>query len=141
MSWNLERFSFLKTSPVAEALILMKNKAMRKQILFLLLATQLISTSAFAADLKQFLKHCAYGTLIGAGAGVVTLAFSDRPSEDLNNVARGASLGLYGGIAYGMYRLNVPATRAYQEPAFGVMPLFDQKKIDGVRVETVVYNF
>ncbi|MNK07765.1 hypothetical protein D3C87_256830 [compost metagenome] len=112
-----------------------------RKILLGALILQMMAAPALAADLRQFLKHCAYGTLIGAGAGVATLAFSDQPSEDLNNVARGASLGLYGGIAYGVYRLNTPDVQTYQEPSFGLMPLFEKNKIEGFKVETVVYNF
>jgi hypothetical protein len=35
--------------------------------------------------------------------GAATLAFTDRPGENLNKVARGASLGLYAGILLGAY--------------------------------------
>lgn len=62
----------------------------------------LFSMPVFASELSEFLQDCGYGTLIGAGVGVVSLAFEKNPSDHSNNVARGASLGLYGGIVYGV---------------------------------------
>lgn len=57
-------------------------------------------------DLALFLKSSAYGAAFGAGAGLTSLAFSDQPSKNLNQVARGASLGLYVGMAVGFYLVN-----------------------------------
>ncbi|MFP5519622.1 MAG: hypothetical protein ACLGGX_06940 [Bdellovibrionia bacterium] len=54
----------------------------------------------------MFLKSCAYGTMGGAALGLASLALVDKPSEHTANVARGASLGLYAGIAYGWYQLQ-----------------------------------
>lgn len=51
-------------------------------------------------NMKEFIKNCAYGTAYGALAGTVSLAFVDKPSAHLNNISKGASLGLYSGIAY-----------------------------------------
>lgn len=66
----------------------------------------LIPVSAFAeTDMSGFLKSCGYGALGGAGAGVMSLAFVDKPSEQLNNISKGASLGLYFGIGYGLYKV------------------------------------
>ncbi|PIS11491.1 MAG: hypothetical protein COT73_03635, partial [Bdellovibrio sp. CG10_big_fil_rev_8_21_14_0_10_47_8] len=59
-----------------------------------------------AADkLTVFLKSCAYGTLGGAAVGLATLAFSENPGGKINNVSRGASLGLYAGIGYGLFQI------------------------------------
>lgn len=58
---------------------------------------------AQAAELREFLMSCVYGAGIGALAGTTLLAFSDKPSENLNSIARGASLGLYAGAAVGLY--------------------------------------
>ncbi len=52
-----------------------------------------------------FLKSCAYGTLAGAALGLATLATSENPSGKMSNVARGASLGLYAGIGFGVYTI------------------------------------
>ena len=79
---------------------------LRKSFIFftILLSFQL----ARAEEIKDFLVACGYGTLIGAGVGVVTLAFEKNPGEHTNNIARGASLGLYGGIGYSLYQMNQP---------------------------------
>lgn len=61
------------------------------------------SQAAFSQDLRQFLKSCGYGTLAGAGLGLASLVFEKKPNESYANIARGASLGLYGGIAYGLF--------------------------------------
>lgn len=69
------------------------------------------SQSAFSQDLKQFLKSCGYGTLAGAGLGLASLVFEKKPNESYGNIARGASLGLYGGIAYGLFAVHLPANK------------------------------
>lgn len=107
----------------------------------LIVVFQVWSFPAHSADLKGFLKRCAYGSLIGAGLGTVTLAFSDRPSDDLNNIARGASLGLYAGIAYGLVQMNRPEPASYQEPSFGLSPLFEEGRVNGVRVSSILWSF
>ncbi len=76
-----------------------------------LIITLLLSQSAFSQDLKQFLKSCGYGTLAGAGLGLASLVFEKKPNESYGNIARGASLGLYGGIAYGLFTMNQTATK------------------------------
>ncbi len=54
-------------------------------------------------ELKNFLLTCAYGTAAGAGLGMATVAFAEDPSSKTSNIAKGASLGLYAGIAVGWY--------------------------------------
>ncbi|MGE3973210.1 MAG: hypothetical protein AB7F59_01645 [Bdellovibrionales bacterium] len=49
----------------------------------------------------------AYGVLAGTLVGAATLAFTDRPGDNLKNIARGASLGLYAGILLGLYVVYV----------------------------------
>ncbi|MEO0337029.1 MAG: hypothetical protein AAF202_11570 [Pseudomonadota bacterium] len=46
---------------------------------------------------------CTYGVLAGTLVGAATLAFEDQPGDNLNKVARGASIGLYTGILLGLY--------------------------------------
>lgn len=53
--------------------------------------------------MKDFVVSCSYGVLAGTLVGAATLAFSDKPGDNLNKVARGASLGLYAGILLGAY--------------------------------------
>lgn len=81
--------------------------------------------SAMAA----FLRSCAWGTGIGAGVGALSLAFQDNPGEHTMNVARGASLGLYGGILYGVMKARQPVPVS----DYGVLvPRLDQNGISGV---------
>lgn len=44
-----------------------------------------------------------YGVLAGTLVGAASLAFTEDPGNNLNHVARGASLGLYTGILLGLY--------------------------------------
>jgi hypothetical protein len=69
------------------------------------------SQAAFSQDLKRFLKSCGYGTMAGAGLGLASLVFEKKPNESYGNIPRGASLGLYGGIAYGLFAMNTPAAK------------------------------
>lgn len=73
--------------------------------------TMSLSVPALSApgDLGRFLKSCAWGTGLGAAAGAVTLAFEEKPGEHTVNIARGASLGLYAGIAYGLLQAQKKA--------------------------------
>lgn len=52
---------------------------------------------------REFLMSVTYGTLAGALLGTASLAFTDKPGEKLQRIARGASLGLYFGILLGLY--------------------------------------
>lgn len=98
---------------------------------------------ASAANLQTFLKHCAYGTLVGAGVGVISLAFNDKPSDNTGNVAKGASLGLYGGVAYGVYKLNeVPLPlNTIVDPYALFLPIIENGKLDGGSVLVHLANF
>lgn len=96
--------------------------------------------SAQAQNLRSFLKSCAWGVIGGASVGVVSLALENKPSESWNNVAKGASLGLYAGIAYGLYNINNNPT-TYQQPDFAVVPDLIDGKVDGARIVGTVWNF
>lgn len=56
---------------------------------------------------REFVTSCVYGTIAGTLVGVASLAFTSQPGENLRNVARGASLGLYAGILLGFYVTQV----------------------------------
>jgi hypothetical protein len=58
---------------------------------------------ANAEAMREFIMSCSYGVLAGTLVGAATLAFSDKPGDNLNKVARGASFGLYAGILLGLY--------------------------------------
>jgi hypothetical protein len=58
---------------------------------------------AKAEAMREFVLSCSYGVLAGTLVGAATLAFSSKPGDNLNKIARGASLGLYAGIILGLY--------------------------------------
>lgn len=62
---------------------------------------------AAKTDMREFVMACTYGVLAGTLVGAATLAFTDKPGDNLNKVARGASLGLYAGILLGAYVVYV----------------------------------
>lgn len=67
---------------------------------------------------------CTYGVLAGTLVGAATLAFEDRPSENLNKVARGASIGLYTGILMGLYVMYlVPSGNQIDGDLYPLQPL------------------
>lgn len=92
-----------------------------------------------AADLRSFLKTCAWGTLGGAAVGMVSMAFSNKPGDSWNNVAKGASLGLYAGIGYGVYQIN---KNPEPTPAYSVTPQFSKKgQLDGLQMSSTIFEF
>jgi hypothetical protein len=111
-----------------------------RKIAFLICIFLLQGQVAFAKDLRGFLKNCAWGTLGGAAAGVVSLAFIDKPSESWGNVARGASLGLYAGIAYGLVQLN-QESKVEGQADFAVFPAINQGQISGVQMTATLVRF
>lgn len=71
--------------------------------LTLVLNTYSTPAHAAANTGRQFLTSVVYGTLAGTLVGAATLAFTSSPADNLNNVARGASYGLYTGILLGIW--------------------------------------
>ncbi len=61
------------------------------------------SSWARSSSTHEFLMSCTYGVLAGSMVGAASLAFTDRPGDHLQRVARGASIGLYTGILLGLY--------------------------------------
>lgn len=99
---------------------------------------------AHAEPMRDFILSCSYGVLAGTLVGAATLAFSDRPGENLNRVARGASIGLYAGILLGLYVVYGGPTEEdeaaaaglvkfkYQEPPrLLVQPLVGERGLEG----------
>ncbi|MBK9293384.1 MAG: hypothetical protein IPM57_02910 [Oligoflexia bacterium] len=76
---------------------------MRKISLSVLILALIFTQSAKADSGKEFFMSVVYGTLAGTLVGAATLAFTTNPGDNLNNVARGASYGLYAGILLGLY--------------------------------------
>ena len=89
---------------------------------FFLLAF-LCAPFAKASELSDFLTTCGYGTLGGAALGAVSLAFVEDPSSKVGNIARGASLGLYAGIGWGLYQYYSPGRDQKDESRVYVVPV------------------
>ena len=60
---------------------------------------------AESRETKVLLLTSSYGVIAGSITGLASLAFIDSPGDHLRNVAMGASLGLYAGIALGAYMI------------------------------------
>lgn len=75
----------------------------RRALIALVFVVSFLPRSARAEPMREFILSCTYGALAGTLVGAASLAFSDKPGENLNKIARGASLGLYGGILLGSY--------------------------------------
>lgn len=64
---------------------------------------------------REFIMSCTYGVIAGALVGTATLAFTQQPGDNLRNIARGASLGLYAGILMGLYVVYVLPGQGQEE--------------------------
>jgi hypothetical protein len=107
---------------------------------------------------REFVMSCTYGVMAGTLVGAASLAFTSKPSDNLNRVARGASIGLYAGILLGLYviyivpgleegaaeeEINVRLDRV----PFMISPLFasasrgGHEKLDGAKADWTVLRF
>lgn len=117
----------------------------------LVLALSVKVSRAHAEPMRDFVLSCSYGVLAGTLVGAATLAFSDRPGDNLNKVARGASFGLYGGILLGLYVVYGVNDKATEEevrnlglnaPRFFVQPvLADSGSLAGAEVRYDLLRF
>ena len=73
------------------------------------------STSATSSSTREFIVSCTYGVAAGALVGAATLAFTQQPGENLRNIARGASIGLYAGILMGLYVVYILPNQSQDE--------------------------
>ena len=82
----------------------------------------LLPSQARSEPAREFIMSATYGVLAGTLVGAATLAFTDKPGDNLRNIARGASYGLYAGIVLGLYvAYGVPgegeeAPPGYEQP-------------------------
>jgi CDP-diglyceride synthetase len=104
---------------------------------------------------REFLMSVTYGTLAGALLGTASLAFTDKPGDKLQRIARGASLGLYFGILLGLYVIYAVPDESDElknilpEDDYGfkmrapmIYPTFaDNGKLDGAAVDFTIFKF
>lgn len=113
---------------------------MTKRWLAQILIVFMFPSISLAYGVRDFVTTAGKGILAGAALGVVSLAFEDHPEDSWNNVARGASLGLYGGIAYALYSAQKPEISP--ESSFSLMPIFSKdKKIEGLAYNHLIFSF
>lgn len=137
---------------------------MKQLVSFLLVLGLALPAHAEAA--KEFMTTCIFGTLAGTIVGAASLAFTDKPGDNLNNIARGASLGLYAGILLGAYIVYVVPTEGDEESGEGtegapgekpsgeeepqedaglklqsVFPMVSKNQVDGVGVSVRLLSF
>ncbi len=118
---------------------------MRKKLFIQLVLCFSIITSvsvAQATPMKEFITLTTYGVLAGTLVGTASLAFTDNPGENLQLVARGASLGLYAGILLGVYVIYVVPSQEEElleeglegrnplRPQY-ISPIITKKGVDG----------
>jgi hypothetical protein len=101
------RAQIFKTRPSREDIVRADFRQVHSvRVLATLLVLALIMgvpARAKAEPMREFILSCSYGVLAGSLVGAASLAFSDKPGDNLNRVARGASIGLYAGILLGLY--------------------------------------
>lgn len=107
--------------------------------------------SQAATQGEEFLTSVTYGVLAGTLVGTATLAFTQNPGSNLQNIARGASLGLYLGIMLGLYVVYiVPNQNSVEDiyvqtpaPRFLLAPSFADSsgELNGVQAQYRVFEF
>jgi hypothetical protein len=144
------------------------TRALSRSILILVVSLSLSSlpSTARADATREFILSCTYGALAGSIVGAATLAFSDKPGDNLNKVARGASLGLYAGILLGLYvvyggpsedddvNVNVGESlnkksyasrdthfKLLEPPRFQAAPIIGDKGVEGGFAQATVVRF
>lgn len=70
---------------------------------------------AASSSLEVVLVDSLWGAGIGALAGAATLAFVDEPSDHTARIYQGAAIGLFLGMAFGVYELS-PMFSSYTKP-------------------------
>ncbi len=93
---------------------------------------------------REFIMSCTYGVLAGTLVGAASLAFTSKPGESLNRVARGASIGLYTGILLGLYVVYVVPgmeEKNLEEEELVLLPRFDSGNLDGAQISWTAWRF
>jgi hypothetical protein len=103
-----------------------------------------------ANPMNDFILSCSYGVLAGTLVGAASLAFTERPGDNLAMIARGASLGLYAGIILGTFvvygdgpsaDVGFESVLKRETPVVQLIPLFDEKTLAGAYLSARVIRF
>ncbi len=127
---------------------------LRKMTRFLVVCSvfsALMSAPAHAdTELREFMMSCHLRSFGRHFVGAASLAFTDKPGENLNRVARGASIGLYAGILLGLYVVYVVPSQMQRDQdeyapqvqfRFNVYPLIGERKVEGPWPPTTCFGF
>jgi hypothetical protein len=117
---------------------------MRRFLLGILLALVLLTPPSRADDAHEFIMSASYGLIAGTFIGVASLAFESQPGLSLNNVARGASLGLYAGILLGLYVVFAVPDANERDPLghVSITPTISpQSRVDGLETHFRLLSF
>ena len=117
-------------------------------ILFIV-ALSVPNTAKAEGTMREFVLSCSYGVLAGTLVGAATLAFSDKPGDNLNKIARGASLGLYAGMLLGFYVMYGDSGPDEDEedivmiepPRLLVAPIIADRGLEGAAAQYTVFKF
>lgn len=123
-----------------------------KRGLSVLLISLFLGSQAQATPMKEFVMSCTYGVLAGTLVGAASLAFTKQPGENLHRVARGASIGLYAGIALGFYIVygvsddaegyEDPAVSMHKLPKMALLPTLNERgQMDGAHLQYQMLSF
>ncbi|MEA3221742.1 MAG: hypothetical protein U9P49_01070 [Thermodesulfobacteriota bacterium] len=91
---------------------------MKKLAISILLVISLLAIPAQGmadSSLKIIFEDTVWGLCIGALVGTATLAFVDHPSDHLDRIAQGASVGVIGGMCFGLYEIS-PVFYSIKDP-------------------------
>lgn len=81
-------------------------RGLRRTLLVFVLGMALLTAQtkrAEASAAREVLLTSTYGVVAGSIVGLASIAFTTNPGGNLQNIAVGASLGLYVGIVLGLY--------------------------------------
>ncbi len=112
----------------------MKRKVIVLSIVLGLVFPGLFPLRAQAEPMRDFIMSCSYGVLAGTLVGAATLAFSDKPGDNLNKIARGASFGLYAGILLGTYVVYGVSDGATEDDVRALGQVSSLNKVKDVRL-------
>ncbi|MGE0527091.1 MAG: hypothetical protein AB7G93_18925 [Bdellovibrionales bacterium] len=125
-------------------------------LIFFSLSARAQTPSAAGNPTREFIMSCTYGVMAGTLVGAASLAFTNKPSDNLNRVARGASIGLYTGILLGLYVVyivpgmmeeDIPEEDPLARLPFLLTPTFADRgpghepQIDGLKADWTILRF
>ena len=73
---------------------------------------------AGSSSLQIIFEDTLWGMGIGALVGAASLAFVNEPSDHMDRIAQGASIGIIGGICFGFYEVS-PLFYSMKDPRTG----------------------